>query len=326
MDANEIASAKGAEVYLFDFSHADVADTFTFTARQWTPYFADSNIVVGETISTNGNAATILFSVPLSHLAAYTSAHVEWEATAGTTVSYSLDGGTTWTLLEEHSAIALDQASNPDLDFSVGLGATDSLTYLIVRVLRSDTLYSSTKAHTATFSADMLDGDSILLTSGMLDLAPNADDTPQTYGSIEMWAQINSGGRFVDNTAFSVDEGSSALTFTGCTVYIDGEEVTSGAAITGAVHHIVIVPTTATNAETRIAQALDGTASMDLTLTHLALYPNALTAGEVTDLYAAQAALPVLSVLDTGAIGVTEYSPAVDIYAYPWSIVTGSVG
>lgn len=346
MDADAIALAKGAEVYKFDYDHADVADTFLFSARHWGHYSADSKIVMGDSItpSLDSNSKTvqaaIWLSVPLGQLTQYQSAHVEWDG-AGFTVSYSLNGGQTWTLIDEHGAIALDPSTNPDLDFSVGFAAgQDSgaayLTSLTVRILKNDTLTSTLQAHPATFTADVLTGSSIVLTNGMLDLAPDTSDAPQSYSTIEMWAQIGSAGRVVDNAAFSVDEASNALSFTGCTVYLDGQPINSGASIDSSLHHIVIVGSAATNTETRIAQALDGSQSMNLTLTHLALYPNSMTASDVLALYEAQSALPSFSIIDDGAAhvsdgwtqqnpdGTTTAMPAVDIYAYAWSFISST--
>lgn len=331
MDADEIAFAKGAEVYKFDFAHADVADTFSFSAKRWAPYQADATVVVGDDITpqldANGQSVvgTIKFSVPLGHLTQYASAHVEWEG-SGFTVSYSLDNGTTWTLISQEGALALDPATNPDLDFSIGFeaGHTDSaLSRLTVYVLKTDTLTSTMQAHPATFSADVITGSSIVLTAGKLDLAVDPHTVPVTYGSIEMWAQVGTAGRLVDNAAFHVDEASSALSFTGCSVYVDGVAVTTPSAIDNQPHHIVIT-FAPLNTATRIAQALDGSAAMNLTLTHLALYPNTLSAGDVASLYAAQTALPLLSVIDSSTITVTESNPAVDIYSYVWSLVSAS--
>jgi hypothetical protein len=331
MDADEIAFAKGAEVYKFDFAHADVADTFSFSAGRWAPYQADATVVVGDDITpqldANGQSVigNIKFSVPLAHLTQYASAHVEWVG-SGIQVIYSLDNGATWTAIDDMGAIALDPATNPDLDFLVGFdsGLTDSfLGSFTVSVLKTDTLTSTMQAHSATFSADVLTGDSIVLTSGKLDLAPDPHDTPVSYGSIEMNASFGTAGRLVDNADFHVDRTSTGLSFTGCSVYADGVAVTTLSVIDNQPHHIVIT-FAPTNTATRIAQALDASASMDLTLTHLALYPNTLSVTDVASLFAAQSALPKLSVTDDSTIAVTESTPAVDIYAYTWSIVSAS--
>lgn len=65
------------------------------------------------------------------------------------------------------------------------------------------------------------------------------------------------------------------------------------------------------------------TVGPDANVEHLAVYPQRMTATEVAELYAAQTP-KTIKVNDAGTITVTESNPAVDIYAYSWSIVSGS--
>lgn len=118
-------------------------------------------------------------------------------------------------------------------------------------------------------------------------------------GSIEMWV--------VNQNNFVYSGPSSSL-------YVDGV-VANSLPADGRAHHIVRVLDTAANTAFSIGS--------NLTISHLAVYRKIMNAGDVTDLYTAQTGGGKVSIADDGAIGVTEYSPAVDIYAYSWSVVQG---
>jgi hypothetical protein len=84
----------------------------------------------------------------------------------------------------------------------------------------------------------------------------------------------------------------------------------------GAPKHIVAVLATPANLSFNIGPAG--------TISHLAVYQQAMTAGDVANLYATNVnGIPTIVVTDTGTITVTEPAAPVDIYAYSWSIVSG---
>jgi hypothetical protein len=80
-----------------------------------------------------------------------------------------------------------------------------------------------------------------------------------------------------------------------------------------------IVFPTATNDEVRIGRNQDGSFPGDLTVYGIALYPDVPSGS-----YQANVGIPGLRVDDTGGFSLSESATPYDIYAYNWSIVSGS--
>lgn len=288
MTPAEISRAKGGEVFTFDYSSCDLADTFTFGAGSWGLYSADATVSVGNTItpgvaddSLTSVAGAITFSVTLFHLDAFTSSHVEW-AGSGVTVEVTKDGGLTWAALAEDGVV--DLAGDPDFDIRVSFagGVEDDPSELVsmtVYVFKTETMYSD-KVRSLAFSADPMTDDGLVVNS-LITIAAS-DDPDSVTGTIELIAT----------------QGTGAILPAG-TTYQNG-------------NHIVIVRSVADNTPFNLGP--------NMTISHLALYPQAMSAAEANTLVNG---LPVLQIQDTGSVGVTESSPATDIYAYAWSVVSG---
>jgi hypothetical protein len=308
MNPTHISQAKGAAVFDFSYDRADVADTFTFSAGNWVPFTADSEVTVLDTVTGSG---TITFSVGLHHLEEFSSAHVTWQGSG--TVEFSVDNAT-WTALDQHGAIALTPES--DLDLRVTLADGDELTSLTVYVFQTDTVYPLRGMHFGTFTGDAIHDDTLVLRGGELAIQPDPSDPPVNVRTIEFIGAMDTGSgeialgpcdvRLTDGLVVLQDN---------CTLYVNGLPYTWVGYEPTQNNHYVIVLDADTNELITLGQ-------IDMTMTHLALYDTALTASDVAKLYAAQDPQPI-RINDTGVITVTESTPAVDSYAFAWSIVSG---
>jgi hypothetical protein len=99
------------------------------------------------------------------------------------------------------------------------------------------------------------------------------------------------------------------------TVYIDGvpgRRVPSD----GQYHHVVVVLASPGNVQFALGPVI--------TIDHLALYPQTMSATQVADLFLhSNGGSRLISVVDSMPFSVTQGSPEVDVYAYSWSVVSG---
>jgi hypothetical protein len=319
MTPAEISAAKGGEVFIFDYAHCDVADVQTFGAGSWGLYSADT-VSVGNTITPDLDndgitslPGKITFSVTLFHLDTFSSSHVAWDG-SGITVEYALDG-VTWAPLAEDAVIPL--AGDADFDIRVTFaGGVENdpavLNSITVYVFATETI-SGLKSRHATFTQDVIHDGQIALRGGELRVEEDHRDPVTPVAAIEFIGTMDEGnGAVIQGDGFNLVLADGLMAQTGCTVYVDGAIASWVDYEPTESHHYVIVPATPTSAEFTVGL-------IDMTLTHLALH------GDVPDaavLFNAQTGL-VVRVDDDGGPTVTEDSPAVDIYAYAWSIVSG---
>jgi hypothetical protein len=317
MTAADVARAKGAELFEFDYQNADVAEVQTFSAGSWGLYQADTVSVRDEVTPDLDNdgvtslPGSITFSVTLFHLDAFTSSHVRWEG-SGVTMEYSLDG-TTWLPLD--SVIALDGDSDFDIRASFAAGVPGVLTSLTVYIFKSDALTSS-KGRIGTFTADAITDGVITLRGGEFRVAADSRGTATPVTAIEFWAKMDEQtGVVVQGDTFDMTLTDGLISNTGCTIYLNGALATWVDYDPTVDNHYIVVPTTASDAEFVVGL-------IDMTVSHLALYSEAMTADLAAVIYDAQDGL-VFRFDDADGPTVTEYDPVVDIYAYAWSVVTG---
>jgi hypothetical protein len=320
MTAVDIAKAFGGDVIEFDYAHLDLAHVENLMYGSWGLYHADGTVNIGVSIApgvgTDGitsQAGTYTTSISLAHLDAFTSAHVNYDG-SGFTLTYTLDGGVTWTALAEDGVIPLLPA-NADLDLKVAFAggvANDPsiLNRLTVFILKTETILSDNHARTLTFSADPITPDGMVVdanitlgaadTTGSLDPNGPAQVGAVDYniGTIELW--INP----VTGTIYPGAPNG--------TLYVNG--VANGTIVPGQKQHIVGVFDIRGNYALNIAPG---------TLSHLAVYPQQMTANDVATLYAANMGPLQVVVSDSDSITVTEPATPTDIYAYAWSIVSG---
>lgn len=341
MTPYEISEAKGAgDLFTFSYDYVDVAQTFVFDSSDWGLYTAtnvDASDALRPSLEDDGLtslAGSWTCSITLFHLDTFSSAHVEWEG-SGFTVEYTLDG-TTWTALALHGMIPL--SGDPDFDIRVNFAGgvesdTAALTSLTVHVLQTDKLFPSRGERFGVFTTDPITDEGIVLKTGKLDIAADANpDTPRSVGTVEFWARLDSingawnsviqwaGGTLAeigfDNTGALYKDVNTPV------VIIDGAAVvnTANYYLDGEFHHFVLAKTPV-NSQIVLGAYLAGTNSSNMTVSHLAFYPQQMTLAEAQDLYAAQNPTPY-RVDDSTGITLTESSPATDIYAYSWSVVS----
>lgn len=298
MTPAEISVAKGGDVFVVDYANTDLADTFVFQPGDWGLYTTDGTVIVDDNIRPSLDVDNISVagfwtgSVSLGHLTTKSSAHIFWTG-SGATVSYSLNGGTSWTTITAPTAVPLTGSSDLDIKAEFAGGVEDdpaNVENITVYVLKTDTLYS-TGLRSMTFSADVID-------DGALDI-DTAVSVPSgsSVGTIEAWVELDSG-----TTVFP--------SLPSATIYVNGVVATPSA---GTKIHVVAVLTTIADITLSVGP--------NLKLSHLAYYPNKLTSGQVTALYAAQDPTPA-RFNETTLVQVSEPVPAIDIYAYSWSIVS----
>lgn len=319
----QISVAHGGDVFFFDYAHADVAQTFTFGGGSWGLYQAN-NVAVGNSITPaydntgNSIAGTVLFSVTTQHLDTFACSHVEWDG-SGVTVEYTMDG-TTWSPVDQDAVLAMDGDVDFDIRVSFAGGQPNDpsvLKSLTVYVLKAGATTSGAN-RTLSFGTDAIT-DAGLLTVGGETISQADAATGLTPASIEIYAAIGQLGSIVNGSAFSLAlDASGHAVANGCTAYINGIASTlAPTLITGAIpYHVVVVPDAPANEQLTLGAGL--------TLSNLAVYPQALSSSDSFNLYSAVVnGLPIITVQDTAVIGVTESTPATDIYAYAWSVVSG---
>lgn len=323
MTPAEISYAKGGDNFEFTYAYADVADTQVFSGDDWGLYLADS-VSVGKSItpdvdedSVTSLPGTITFSVTLYHLDTFASSHVQWDG-SGITVEYSLDTET-WFPLFQDAVVALDGDSDFDIRVTFAGGVEDDpavLNSITVYVLATDTIRSHKGSRTLTFSADPISEGTLTTDASVSVSAVVPEDDPEAplpvTGTVEMVVTLNAPSAVIVGGPTSV-------------WYVDG--VSAWPPTVGVEHHIVAVHDTAVNTAYDLAP--------DCTISHIAFYPQQMTASDVATLYAAQTGLS-FRVDDTDGLTVAEgwtqtnddntttAMPAVEIYAYAWSISSGA--
>jgi hypothetical protein len=319
MAYKDIASAKGGDPFVFSYDYANVADTFTFEEGDWLPSFASANVSVTDAVrpgldpdSGLSLAGEWMCSVNLSHLIAFTSAHVDYDGTS-ITMQYTLDGSA-WVNLPDNGAINL--AGDPDFDLRVQFAGGVSndpaeLRQVVVYVFKDEVLDSLSRLRTMTVSSDpMVEGVLKIDAPITVNAAVVPDNTfvPEdgtvigsanlSVGTIEMFVKTTSGLPLVSPQAG--------------TYYTNGA---AGNPTAGGINHVVYVRTSPANGAFTLAGNQE--------IAHLAVYPQAMNAAQVQALYNAQVGSVVVRVDDASEIGVTEGDPAADLYAYTWAIVSG---
>lgn len=319
MTAIDIAKATGGDVFELDYDHLDLAHTENLTAGSWGLYIADPTISIDNAITPGVDvdgvtslAGTYTVSISLAHLDAYTTAHVNYDG-SGFTLQYTLNGGTTWTNLSEDGVISLP--TNADLDFKVSFPGgiandTSILNRLTVYILNSETLRSDSHSRTLTFSADPMTPGGLVIDASVTVAAADESGTldpngPSQVGSADF--TIGTLEAWITNTTTSVFGGVTG------TLYVNGVAA-ANVPVTGSPQHCVLVLNTPANAAFTVGTG---------TLSHLAVYQQAMSAADVLTLYQANMGPLTLVVNDSDTITVTESSPATDIYAYTWAIASG---
>lgn len=341
-----IARDKGAEIYEFTYDNADIAETFHFVEGNWQPSFAN-NVTVADKITPMfdsagiSQAGTWLVSASTPDIPTAAAVQIRWVA-QGVTVSYSLNGGTTWTAIANGAVIDLAGVPAPDLDFQVSFpgGIQDdaaSLTQLNIYVFATETLKSSRGIRNMTFDKVSLselvghqanplpDEGAVFPSGGYLQIEPDARPTAEivNVNTVEFWFKKTSteNSLVLDTGTEKVRINNNLITLTSCTATVDGVSVVSGTttASLNQWHFMQVVFTTPNNRTIRLGKSLTNTDPGSYAIFGLATYPDI-----PTNTYAANVGNLTVRVDDPATLTVSQPAPGVDIYAYDWAIVTAT--
>lgn len=225
----QVAAFLGGDVYTFDYAHADVADTFVYSAGNWGVYAVTGDVNVTDAVR---QAGTITFSVLTSHLDNISSAHVVYEGEA-VTVSYST--GQAFTQLGEDGAISLTASDHLDITVTLTDDQQSQLTSLTVYLLASET-FKSPKGRVFTCTApSAITNAGLVLNNGAtiapvpaydFETVPGVTFTPvgtlpTTVGTVEMWCLapngangvVVSGFREADWLLYNADTDNTTISF-----------------------------------------------------------------------------------------------------------------
>lgn len=261
------------------------------------------------------------FSVPLDATGETSiyGVYAEWEGT-GITVEHSLDG-TNWSSVTNRRLCSLASGgydpTGKELEFRVnfpGNIANDPAHLSRFRVvgIRTATLKNHTERPVTFTDASVprhsrqfleyrddagfwLAGSGSELTIG----ADPTDDPDDVLQTLELWVNRRSGGIALSHAEGTVYiNGASAAGSTSLVIgewslihYVFGSTVTDDITITG---------------NARIGRAV--------------IYPTSLTASEVESIYKYYTGRPVIQIIDSASVGVSEESVPVNIYDRDWSI------
>lgn len=210
----QIAAYLGGDVYTFDYTHADVADSFVYSAGNWGVYSVGGDLSVADVIrqSPGGTYNTITFSVLTSHLDNISSAHVHYE---GEIVSLSYSTGGPLAYMPEDGVIDLTASDSLDVEVTL-YDAESQLTSLTVYLMASET-FKSPKGRVLTCGAPSpITAAGLELNHGAT-IAPvpsydfeeipgvtftPAGTHPTTVGTVEMWCLAPNGANGVVVSGF----------------------------------------------------------------------------------------------------------------------------
>jgi len=305
-----IASTKGASAFTLAFNDVDVYDAVVFDSTNWNQGLL-TNITSTDPLTTTLTGATWDTMIPLGAFQDVTpGVYLSW-AGRGVVVRYSLDGSA-WTAATNRSTI-LEDVDLTDVVLYIRMelevnGFVDNLKlYLLAdRVMQP---YSGTRLLTfKSASMDETPGHQLeyqadqgaTIHGGYIQIEPDLTGAhAHSIRTIEMWAKSSTPITISAPVQTTYRNGVVSSTF-------DGQWA-----------HYVFVLTAATNDPIKIANG------QTLSVGTLAAYSDPLTASKISTLYSLNIGAAPIQMIDSGTIGVTESSPAFDVYAYTWAIVSG---
>lgn len=327
-----IASALGGTTYNVTYNSVRILQSVTYDKTNWSQGYSINLTDSGSLIGGTGGG-TWMVSVPVESIADSITegVHLTYQG-VGTQLSYSTDG-TAWAPLANKRTV-LEGVSSTDLTLYVKVDVEEdgSLDYLKIDALEQRIIqpfsgnreiyfeYTSldqTPGHQLDYHVDQ--GAEIV--DGYVEIQPDISGDPINVQTVEVWAKVTdtdgwfmgiSGSQYV-----SVVAGS--YTFAGMTSYRNGQPVSNGTQPADEWAHYVFVLNTAANTPIRFGQKIAGTDLLNMSLGHIAVYPQAMTAPEVQNLYNMNIGAPLITVDDDASIGVTELSPSTEFYAYSWT-------
>lgn len=338
MDSVKIAMLKDASTWSLTYENVDLEDTVIYNSNNWDAGLIEGLSVVDRLIPDTEDGGTWKAGIPLGNIIGDTCAGVNLTCQGQDYIlSYSLDG-TVWidvankvTILEDVSADGLALLLRLTV---LNGGWVDSLR---VDILANRVMNPLSGNRTLIFKAASMDqtiGNQLdyqsdwgaaITNGGYVEAQPDVSASVRNVGSIELWAKVNdTDGFLIGNTSSNyVKITSGAYAFNGVTPYRNGVLVTNGSFPKNEWAHWVFVLGTANNNAIRIGGNMAGDSMLDCTVGHFAVYENKFSAADAQNLYKRNIGAPALRVDDISAITLTEDNPAIGIFAYSWSIMSG---
>jgi hypothetical protein len=333
--SSQISVTRGGSAFSLLYQNVDVLSSYDFDLSLGHMVGVSFGTQLVSDDSSGGSWST---TIPLAAVAGSTTAGVHLEyAGNGVTLQYSTNG-TVWTTVGNKRTV-LEDAASPTLLYLKLLLADDAsfVDSFKADVLRTRTMGALHGSRTLSFKGATMDetaGNQLeyqsdqgaQIVGGYLDIGADPNTTNiQNVAAIEAWIKFDqlADGWVIDisGTQFAQIFAGTIL-FSGMTMYRDGVSVASGQPfVPGEWHHYVFALTTPVNVTARIADRLIGGSPTAMTVGTLAIYSSAVSAPVAQAIYKANIGAPLIRIDSAGTINVSESSPAIDIYAYTWSIV-----
>lgn len=334
LNSYEIAAHKGATTWTLTYNDVPVSNHVVFN---WNNFLIEglSNLDGRLTPDTSAGGTW----TGSTFLSGATSAGIHLTYVGqGVTMSYSTDG-TAWTVTPNKTTI-LEDVALVDATLFVKLQLADSNSWvdsLVADVLESRVMQPFSLVRPLSFKGAafdqtpnnqldfQMDWGARIRNGGYLEVQPDTQTPAVNTGTIELWAKVEgTAGFLVGNTGTNyVSITGGTYTFNGIVAYRNGALVPNGSYVANEFAHWVFVLTTPNNSPIRIGNNLGGTGALDVTVGHLAVYPQTMTAAGAASLYSFNVGAPALRIDDSSGVSVTEDAPATAIFAYSWSYVSG---
>lgn len=336
--STNIAASKAGSTWALTYDGVDTLQRIDFDLSDG--YTESTTYGNGQLVSLDATGGTWQTSIPLAAMAGTTTAGVHLTYVGdGITLAYSLNGST-WTTTPNKKTI-LEGATSPDVLFFRLTLADDKawVTSFRADILNTRTLAPFAGSRNLVFKGAALDQTpglqldyqtdqgAQLRTGGYLEIQPDVQTPSTNITAVEAWIRIDgsTGSIFAASSTQFVTVSSGNLTATGVTMYRNGVPLASGQpALPGRWNHYVFVLSTPLNTAIRLGNNLSNTNAADMSVGHVAGYGTTLSAAQIQTIYNFNIGATVMRVDDSGAVGMSESVPGVDIYAYTWSIVSGS--
>lgn len=338
MDATAIASTKGGGTWSLSYQDVNVYEKITYDSSNW-----DTGQAIGlsavDTLTADDEAVggTWRQAIPINAMIDTTTPGIHLTYVGqGATLAYSTDA-VTWTTIPNKTTV-LEDVSTVGLTLFLqltvtGTGWVSSLTVDVLSSRLMDPLAGNRLLAFKSAAMDQTPGNQLdfqsdwgaTLAGGYVEIQTNPDPSePAPIRSIEAWLKFseNDGLVVIAGSSNYVDLVNGTITPTGATVYRNGASFSGTPAINEWAHWVFVFSSDQTES-VRLGDKKSISDTLAMSIGHLASYPAALTPAQVAALYKFNTGVPALRIDDASGMTTSEDTPAVSIYAYSWSYVSG---
>jgi hypothetical protein len=326
----QVASSHGGWTYELSYDSIDTLQRIVYDASNWNAGLLDG-VTATSTSLTSDSGGEWTVSIPIDAIYESNVAGINITGVGtGFTIDYSTDQ-TTWqpiegTILQDATPAGLDLWIRLTLSalaevktLSVDLLSTRSM--LPFAGNRELLFYNATFDRTPGHQLDYQEDQGATLSQGYVEIQPDPDNLT-SVGTVEAWLKFTSDtGWVLGNTGTNyVNLSGGNISATGATIYINGQAVANGSPVPmNQWVHCVLVLTSVNNSPIRLGAKLAGTDFLDMSVGHVAVYPQIMSSQEAEAVYEANVGAPSLTIVDSGLLSVTEDPVAADIFAYTWT-------